>query len=136
MEVDDNIPSTSSANVAPPTKKFFPIQSGERSKRKLSIKQFFNFYVRFAGDYYLRYRPNVFSHMANRMLPQDCVARQIYNAGPKGIDRIRIAEIMALNAEEKSGSRKVSDHIQMLSRGLPDETGVYQKMNGKFRVHK
>ena len=69
-------------------------------------------------------------------MAQDCVSRQMYNSGPKGVDRIKIAEKMGINACVKSGNRKVSTYIQNVCRGLPREAGMYQKMIGKFRVHK
>lgn len=73
--------------------------------------------------------------MTNRMTTEDRVAREIYTAGAKGIDRIQIAEKLGINARTKTGSRKISSSVQMLTRGLPNEAGVYQKLTGKVRIH-
>uniref|UniRef100_A0A914Z8R7 GTF3C1 extended winged-helix domain-containing protein n=1 Tax=Panagrolaimus superbus TaxID=310955 RepID=A0A914Z8R7_9BILA len=117
MDVEDE-PSTSSQPSVPVKKKFLPIQTGF-----------------IPPQIYINDQSKSFSHMTSRMMPEDCVAREIYNAGPKGIDRIQIAEKLGIDARTKSGSRKISSSIQILSRGLPNEAGVYQKLNGKVRIH-
>uniref|UniRef100_A0A914Q5A7 Uncharacterized protein n=1 Tax=Panagrolaimus davidi TaxID=227884 RepID=A0A914Q5A7_9BILA len=117
VAVQDDEPSTSSQLISV-KKKFLPIQTGS-----------------IPPQVYINDRSKSYSHMASRMMVEDCVAREIYVAGAKGIDRFTIAEKMGINARTKTGSRKISAPIQTLSRGLPNEAGVYQKLTGKVRIH-
>uniref|UniRef100_A0A7E4V5S1 Piwi domain-containing protein n=1 Tax=Panagrellus redivivus TaxID=6233 RepID=A0A7E4V5S1_PANRE len=84
---------------------------------------------------YMKYRSGNYNHMNERMVLQDAVARNIWLSKSVGVDRVQVAAKIGLNASVKPGSRKISEPISMLTRGVPEEVGTFQKLNGRFRLH-
>jgi len=85
---------------------------------------------------YLKYQPETFNHMKTRYPWQDFLARRIYDSGKEGIDRVALSTELGIDGNTKFGNRKVTNYLHMVSKGLPNETGIYQTLTGKCRVKK
>ncbi|KAE9548477.1 hypothetical protein FO519_008307 [Halicephalobus sp. NKZ332] len=85
---------------------------------------------------YLKYQPGTFNHMSSRYPWQDFLSRRIYESGKEGIDRVTLSKELGIDGSTKFGNRKVTNYLHMVSKGLPNETGIYQTLTGKCRVKK
>ena len=74
--------------------------------------------------------------MKNRYPWQDFLSRRIYESGKEGIDRVTLSTELSIDGNTKFGNRKVTNYLHMVSKGLPNETGIYQTLTGKCRVKK
>jgi hypothetical protein len=88
------------------------------------------------GGTYLPYDPANFSMQIFYRPQHDIVAACMVDSGMEGIDRYKISKRLGINANCKAGNRIVSSSIHTVLKTHPKLFGVFQKMEGRFRVKK
>ncbi|CAI5448942.1 unnamed protein product [Caenorhabditis angaria] len=83
---------------------------------------------------YVPFNPTHWTSQINYRMPQDIVISAIRNNGTEGLPRTEIGYSLGYDANLKTGSRRVSQHIITANTEQSDHIGQYQKMDGKIRT--